>query len=72
MEVLWVIGFVILFIFSLRFIFNPNQKRYQQLSAVYIAWAFINLVVLATSEKDSSGFSLLMAKILTNMIMVNF
>jgi hypothetical protein len=55
MEALWFIGLIILIIFSLRFIFNSDQKRYQQLSAVYIAWAFINLVLLATSDKDSSG-----------------
>lgn len=56
MDGFWIISAIILIIFGVRFFLDNSEKKFKQLVGIYVAWAFINLIFLVSSDKDSSGF----------------
>ncbi len=56
MQFIWFIALVALLTFAVRFVVKSNEESLKQLIGVYIAWAFINLVVLVTSFKYETLF----------------
>lgn len=56
MDGFWLIALILLVIFAVRFLMNTNEKNLNQLIGIYIAWAFVNLVLLVSSDKDESRF----------------
>lgn len=56
MDGFWIIALVLLVVFTIRFLINASEKNLKQLIGIYIGWAFINLVLLVSSDKDESDF----------------
>lgn len=56
MDVFWIIALISLVVFTIKFLMNTSEKNLKQLIGIYIGWAFINLVLLVSSDKDESDF----------------
>ena len=56
MDKIWVLALILLVYFAFRFISKNDKSAFRKMAGAYIIWAFVNLVLLVSSDRHGSDF----------------